>query len=66
MHGKGEYYWADGRKYIVNKFKLQGEYEFDKKNGYGEYSWANGKVCIYFFIKIGDNGNKVNNMEKEY
>ena len=36
MHGKGVYYWKDGRKY-------EGEYKYDKKHGLGTYTWADGR-----------------------
>ena len=32
MDGKGEFSWADGRKYI-------GQYVDDKKQGYGIFQW---------------------------
>lgn len=32
MHGKGEFTWPNGRKYV-------GEYINDKREGYGEYIW---------------------------
>lgn len=36
MHGNGQYYWPDGRKYI-------GQYQNDKKHGRGIYTWKDGK-----------------------
>ena len=37
MHGKGEFEWPDGRKYI-------GGYVADKKHGYGEFFWPDGRI----------------------
>ena len=36
MHGKGEFTWKDGRKYI-------GDYINDIKNGNGEFVWPDGR-----------------------
>ena len=36
MHGKGKLEWPDGRVY-------EGEYEYDKKNGFGIFRWADGR-----------------------
>jgi hypothetical protein len=36
MHGQGLYKWPDGKSY-------NGEFKFDKKDGYGIYTWADGK-----------------------
>ena len=37
MHGQGLYQWSDGRRY-------QGEYKYDKKDGFGVYMWADGRA----------------------
>ena len=37
MHGRGTYTWADGRLY-------DGEYKYDKKEGFGKYIWPDGKT----------------------
>jgi len=37
MHGKGEFLWPDGRKYV-------GEYVNDKKEGYGQFTWPDGRI----------------------
>ena len=36
MHGKGIFYWTDGRTYT-------GEYKQDKKHGDGVFEWPDGK-----------------------
>jgi len=36
MHGKGEFIWSDGRKYV-------GDYNNDKKHGLGLFIWPDGK-----------------------
>jgi hypothetical protein len=36
MHGKGEFVWEDGRKYI-------GNYLNDLKSGYGKFEWGDGR-----------------------
>ena len=36
MDGKGDFSWADGRKY-------SGEYVDDKKQGYGVFQWPDGR-----------------------
>jgi hypothetical protein len=35
MHGRGEYYWGDGHKYV-------GEYQNGKQHGQGVYTWPTG------------------------
>ena len=37
MHGKGVYFWPDGRRY-------EGDYYMDKKQGYGTYYWPDGRI----------------------
>lgn len=45
MHGKGEFTWPDGKKYVGNTFKNKlGDYQDDKKDGYGEFFWQDGKT----------------------
>ena len=52
MHGKGEFTWPDGKKYIGNLKKNQkiikhifiGDYIEDKKEGFGEFYWQDGKI----------------------
>ena len=36
MHSRGIYSWKDGRKY-------EGEYQYDKKQGFGIYLWIDGR-----------------------
>jgi hypothetical protein len=46
MHGKGVYSWKDGRKY-------EGEYKFDKKDGYGIYAWLDSLITDLSFRADG-------------
>lgn len=48
MDGKGEFSWADGRKYI-------GQYLDDKKQGYGVFQWyfVFGKLIEHCFRPDG-------------
>ena len=39
MHGKGEFTWSDGRKYV-------GSYENDKKHGFGTFTWVDGNQYV--------------------
>jgi hypothetical protein len=42
MHGYGEFYWPDGKKYF-------GNYKDDKKQGFGAFIWnINPKIKAYF------------------
>jgi len=52
MHGKGEFTWSDGRRYV-------GEYVDDKKNR--DMVNFSGQMAE----NIVDNGMMVNNMEEE-
>ena len=36
MHNRGIYTWKDGRRY-------EGEYKYDKKDGFGKYIWVDGR-----------------------
>jgi MORN repeat len=45
MHGRGEFVWPDGKKYVgIVWLKPLGEYLDDKKDGYGEFYWQDGKI----------------------
>ena len=46
MHGYGEFYWRDGKKY-------KGFYKNDKKEGFGVYFWAEPNRIYVGFWKNG-------------
>jgi hypothetical protein len=43
-HGRGEYRWSDGRKYL-------GSYRNDVRDGAGEYIWPNGNFYVGAFAE---------------
>lgn len=45
MHGRGVYSWPDNRLY-------EGEYQFDKKQGFGIYIWNDQKSQFIYNIII--------------
>ena len=49
MHGYGEYYWNDGRKYIGQFKVITGFYILDKKDGFGIYIWNDTRAYIGFW-----------------
>lgn len=49
MHGKGEFLWADKRKYV-------GEYKFGKKHGSGVFYYKDGRKLQGNWIKGKLNG----------
>ena len=50
MHGYGEYYWNDGRKYIgILIIITLGFYNLDKKHGFGIYVWNESRAYIGFW-----------------
>lgn len=54
MHGYGEFFWKDGKKYIGSIFLiLKGYYVKDKKEGFGIYFWANPTRSYIGFWKDG-------------
>lgn len=44
MHGKGEFTWPDGRKYV-------GGYNDDKKEGFGVFTWPDGREYSGYWLK---------------
>jgi len=40
MHGYGEFYWSDGKKYV-------GNYQEDQKNGFGVFFWSINPVKVF-------------------
>jgi hypothetical protein len=63
MHGYGEFFWKDGKKYA-------GYYEKDKKEGFGIYLWTVPEKRVYIgFWKNGKQegvGKYINNKTVRY
>ena len=70
MHGKGTFWWKDGRKY-------EGDYVEDKKHGKGTFDWYNinqfDQLSLNSFNKKGRMeedilavGSMESNMEREF
>lgn len=49
MHGKGKFYWPDGKKF-------EGEFKEDKKDGYGEIQYTDGRIYRGFWSRNKENG----------
>ena len=49
MHGNGIYKWPDGRTY-------EGEYKYDKKDGFGIFKWNDGRIYKGYWKDGKQNG----------